>query len=277
MNPQMVSEVKLSRDVIDCIVFWTKNPAPMLDQLHLLADYPFYFLFTLTPYGNSLECGLPPKVSIIDTFIDLSKQIGKERVLWRYDPVILTDNFDENDHYRHFTDLCRQLSPYTGVCIVSFLDMYKKTERHLKGVNISIPDESIMRRMIGRFHKISMSFNIQLNTCGESIDFSSQGASPAGCIDDEHIRSICGYPIDVSKDRNQRKTCGCIESIDIGAYDSCNHRCLYCYANSSPQRVIANNMSHDPNSPLLVGYLTGNEKINLRNVQSHKSPCKHLF
>jgi Domain of unknown function (DUF1848) len=270
MNPQMISRISLSKKLIDCIVFWTKNPAPMLTKLHLLKEYPFYFLFTLTPYGRDLECQLREKKDIIQTFIDLSKQVGKNRVIWRYDPIILSNTMDENFHYRHFEEYASRLSSFTNRCIISFLDMYKKCERNLRGLNIHAIDKETMLCIAAHLNLVAQKYGIQIMTCAETIDFTSVGVPEVKCIDDQLINGICGYPIDAAKDRNQRKTCGCITSIDIGAYNSCNHICLYCYANADPQRVKENIQKHDPDSPLMLGQLTGYEKITDRKVQSLK-------
>ena len=128
MNRAQVSKTALSPDVIDCIVFWTKDPLNMLDKLDTIDElgYKYYFHFTLTSYGKSVEKGLRDKEEIIKTFCDLSDRIGKDKVLWRYDPIILNDMFDFKYHKEQFSKLCSKLGRHTRQCIISFVDIYSK-------------------------------------------------------------------------------------------------------------------------------------------------------
>ncbi len=130
-NFRRISRVPLSPNVVDGIVFWTKNPAPMLAKLDKLKDYTFYFQFTLTPYGRDMEPGIGSKQdSIIPSFQRLADTIGPERVIWRYDPVLLSDVYTEKYHLKHFEKLAGRLSGYTRRCTISFLDMYRNTKRN---------------------------------------------------------------------------------------------------------------------------------------------------
>ncbi len=103
MNPNHISKVRITPDVIDCIVFWTKNPKNILDKLHLLKEYNYYFQFTLNSYSEDIESGLPSKnKEVINTFREISKKIGKEKVIWRYDPIFLNDKYDIEYHIKYF-------------------------------------------------------------------------------------------------------------------------------------------------------------------------------
>lgn len=277
MNPKQVSRVSLSRSVLDCIVFWTKNPAPMLDKLEQLADIPYYFLFTVTPYGPDLERYLPPKTEILDTFARLSGLIGAERVVWRYDPIVLTSRMDEAFHAREFERLARFLAPYTRRCIFSFLDMYKKCERNLRGIPVNIPTGETMTRIASFIARTARENGIEPFTCAEQTDFSSVGAYHASCVDGELVSRVCGYSLDVGKDKNQRGACRCVESVDIGAYHTCPHICLYCYANSDLRTVQLNAAAHDPASPVLYGTVPPGAVIKARNVRSNRPIQKKLF
>ena len=93
-NPKQISRVRLTPDVVDCIVFWTKNPTPMLDKLNHLKDFKYYFQFTLNAYGKEIETNLPSFEQRIDTFKRLSDLIGKERVIWRYDPILTNETYN---------------------------------------------------------------------------------------------------------------------------------------------------------------------------------------
>jgi len=277
MNPHLVSKISLNPQLIDCIVFWTKNPKNMIKQLDRLKGYHYYFLFTITSYGPDLEKHLPPKDEVIETFIGLSRQIGKEKVIWRYDPILITDTIDEEYHYHHFDYIARKLHPYTEKCIISFLDMYKKCERNLKGFNIRELDGGEMARLAGRLNQAAQHWNIEMVTCAEEVDLSPVGINQGKCIDDGLISRIIGVPLKVKKDTHQRKTCQCVESIDIGAYNTCSHMCLYCYANSDTRVVQKNMTRHYCESPLLLGKLSPGDKIAEREIDSFRKVQRDLF
>lgn len=135
-NAHQVSRIKLSPEVIDCIVFWPKNPRAMMSRLSELKGYNYYFQFTLTSYDNTIEVNVPQKKYIIDTFIELSNMIGKDRIIWRYDPILLTDRYDKQYHYKWFDYLAKRLKDYTNKCIISFMDLYRKTERNLGHIQL---------------------------------------------------------------------------------------------------------------------------------------------
>jgi len=277
MNPQLVSKVPLNPNLIDCIVFWTKNPRDMMKKLDQLKGYNYYFLFTITSYGRDLERRLPKKEEIIDTFIELSQRIGKERVIWRYDPILISHTLDKNYHQLHFDYIANKLHSHTDRCIISFLDMYKKCERNLTGFNIKKLDSDEMFHLAKMLNRIARKNHIEMVTCAEEIDLSPIGIGHGKCIDDDLISRICGYQLEVKKDSHQRKACYCVESIDIGAYNTCNHICLYCYANSDARIVKQNIALHNPESPLLFGDLSGNERIIERIIESFKKTQRNLF
>jgi hypothetical protein len=277
MNPQLVSKISLNPQLIDCIVFWTKNPKNMIKQLDQLKGYHYYFLFTITSYGHDLEKHLPPKDEVIETFIELSREIGKKKVIWRYDPILISDTIDEEYHYHHFDNIARKLHPYTERCIISLLDMYKKCERNLKGFNIKELEPGEMVQLAGRLNQAAQRWNIEMVTCAEEIDLSHQGIHHGKCIDDQLISRITGAHLEVKKDTHQRKTCRCVESIDIGAYNTCSHMCLYCYANSDARVVQKNMTRHYWESPLLLGKLSPGDKIIERKIESFRNSQRDLF
>ena len=122
-NALRFSRVSLNPQTVDCLVFWTKNPAPMLPKLDEITamGYPFYFQFTLTPYGQDIEQNLPDKKTLLQTFQALSRLLGAKRVIWRYDPVILTAQMNIEYHLQCFETFASALEGYTHRCIFSFL------------------------------------------------------------------------------------------------------------------------------------------------------------
>lgn len=271
MNFRQVSQVNLSPDVVDCIVFWTKNPQPMINRLSQLAGYNYYFQFTLTPYDNTIETNVPDKKCLIKTFQELSARIGRDKVIWRYDPILLTNKFDVKHHVKWFEFLANELNGHTKKCVVSFIDMYKKTERNLKGIDLVPMSEELMKEVAHHLSLISKRYNLQLEACCEDIDLTQYGIEPGKCIDDELISKIIGKKLDIKKDPNQRLNCGCVQSIDIGAYNTCQHRCLYCYANFNNALVDKNVRLHSTKSPLLYGSLEEEDKVSIRKVSSNIS------
>jgi hypothetical protein len=147
--------------------------------------------------------------------------------------------------------------------------MYNKCKRNLAGFNIILPGESEMREIAGNLNSIAEKHHIAMETCAEAIDLSGVGIRPGKCVDDRLIKRITGKNFEIPRDKHQRKTCRCVESVDIGAYNTCLHHCLYCYANSNREAVIRSAARHDPQSPLLFGHPTAGDKIMEREVKTY--------
>lgn len=271
MSYHQVSRIDIRPEVTDCIVFWTKNPAPIMSKLDELKDYHYYFQFTLNPYGKNIETAVARKNGIIDVFKSLSDRIGPERVVWRYDPIFFTNEINLDYHLLYFEKLSSMLKGYTQRCIISFLDLYKKTERNMSGIGAYAPDEATIRRIATEFAAIGKGINLEIQSCAEAIDLDKQGVSHGHCVDRELIEKIVGYHLEVTKDPNQRKECGCVESIDIGEYNTCMHHCLYCYANFSQSQVIHKHESHHVDSTLIVGNLGADDIVKDRSVKLLKA------
>lgn len=275
MNIHQISKVEINPDVVDCIVFWTKDPKKMLNRLNELRDYNYYFQFTINPYDNGLELNVPKKNRIIDTFRALSDKIGNNKVIWRYDPILLTHKIDTSYHIKYFEEIAKRLSSSTSKCTISFIDSYQKTERNLEGTGSrELTDNEIMF-LSSELVKIASSYNIEIQTCAEKIDLEAVGVKHGRCIDNVIIEDIVGYQLETKKDKNQRSECGCIESIDIGEYNTCSHNCLYCYANFNKEQVVQKAKKHNPLSPLLIGDITDKDTIKERRVVSLRK--KDLF
>lgn len=263
-NRGSVSKVLLDPQKVDCIIFWTKNAAPFLQYLPQIdkRGYRYYFQFTITPYDSSIEKNIGNKEDIIQTFRALSQQIGKERVIWRYDPILLTSEISSNWHIAKFREMCEKLSGYSEKVVISFLDEYKKLDR----AKYRAPNQEEMLAVGTAFAEIAHEYGLRIQTCAEAVCIS--GVEKGACIDKSLIERICGYPISAKKDKSQRGECLCVESIDIGEYDTCAHLCEYCYANNRIKTIESKMKAHDPNSPLLVGNLESSDIIHLRNTFS---------
>ena len=278
MNPHRISEVSLSPDVVDGIVFWTKNPTPMLNRLDELKDYIYYFQFTLTPYGTDIEKNIPSKNDIvIPAFQKLSSMIGKERVVWRYDPILLNEKHTLQYHIQAFRLLCDKLANYTEKCTISFIDLYKNIQRNITSLGIRVLSPGQILELTGHFSEIAKEYGIYIDTCAEEMDLSKWGVKHASCIDGHRLERLGNYKLDNVKDKNQRDACGCVSSIDIGAYNTCKHGCIYCYANFNARLVHDCCNRHDHFAPLLFGEVSADDIIKPREVKSYINGQMSLF
>lgn len=271
MNIHQVSRVKITPDVVDCIVFWTKNPKNMLSRLDQLNAYNFYFQFTINPYDKQIEANVPFKTDVIETFRKLSYKIGANRVIWRFDPILLTDRIDVEYHIKYFEEIAKRLNGLTSRCVISFVDLYKKTIANTKPLNMREPSIDEMIKLAENLVRIAAKYNMKVLSCAESIDLASEGVEHGCCIDPKLVEEVCGYRIDVKKDKNQRQECGCVESIDIGAYNTCCHACSYCYANFNNEKVKVQSSRHIKTSSLISGELTPDDVVKERKVQLLRS------
>lgn len=271
MNARQISEIDLSPEVVDCIVFWTKNPAPMLGRLDELKEYPYYFQFTLTGYGADIERNVPHKrEKMIPVFQRLSEKIGSNRVVWRYDPILFTSRYTPDYHLNAFGQIAGALKGYTGRCVISFVDTYAKNKSSMKALGVYDLEPEKLMNFAGKLAGIAAENGMEIGSCAEAIDLEQCGIRHNRCIDPELIESITGYRITGAKDKNQRRECGCMESIDIGAYNTCLNGCQYCYANGSPRAVRENIDRYDSLSPLLCGRVGKTDRIGKRKVKSLK-------
>lgn len=270
VNERRVSRIVLHPDVVDGFVFWTKNPAPMLARLGELEEYAYYFQYTLTAYGSDVEPGIPSKREcLIPAFQELSRSIGPERVIWRYDPVFLSSKYTEAYHVRYFAELAAQLAPYTRRCVISFLDYYPQISRPMAALGLKPFPAAQKRRLACALAAICRAHGLQMETCAEELDLAEYGISHGRCIDKTLFEQLLKQPLLVKRDANQRPACGCAESIDIGAYRTCRGGCRYCYAGGANRE---GGRIHDPASPLLGGYVRPEDEVYDRHITSCRSP-----
>ena len=185
--PNKVTRYELTPDTVDCVVFCSKNYKPILPRLHEITDrFHTYFHYTITAYGKDIEPGVPGIEESMETLIKLAGLVGKQRIAWRYDPVLLTKEYTVQRHIETFEKMAKVLSPYLDRNGILFKDL---------------------------------------------------------------------------KHKGTRQGCHCIESRDIGAYDTCMNGCKYCYANKNPQKAFENYKYHDKTSPLLLGVIKPDDTL----------------
>jgi hypothetical protein len=278
-NRRQVSRIRLTPSVVDCVVLWTKNPAPLLPYLEEIADlgYPVVMHFTITACDQTLEPGLPGLHERIATFRTVSEKLGPERVWWRFDPILLTRIHDSAHWLDRFAVLAHALQGHTRQCTVSFVSLYAKCRRNLAGIDLLEPGEKEKRELALGLAACARAHGIRPVACCDPFLTNECGVEQAHCIDSAQLGAILGSTFRPQKDPGQRPGCGCSLSIDIGAYDSCAHGCRYCYANTSARAVARNRAAHDPQSPLLIGHLQGDETIHEREMVSLRVPQSSLF
>jgi hypothetical protein len=279
MNFHQVSKISLAPDVVDAIVFWTKNPLPMLDRLGELNDYAYYFQFTVTPYGHDVEPNLPGKHdAIVPAFKRLSDAIGAERVIWRYDPILINEQYTMEYHVHAFGEIAEALRSYTRKVTISFIDVdYRGVKSNIKELALRDFPPVAQMELSAQLAKIAHSNSLVIDTCAEQIELGQYGIEHARCIDDKLLAELLGCGLNIDKDKNQRLECGCVASIDIGMYNTCLNGCRYCYANYSPKAVAGNFAKHNALSPLISGEVGADDTIHERAVKSCRNTQRQLF
>lgn len=257
-NANQISNIPLNPDIVDCIVFWTKNPKPLLPympEINRIYQGAFYFQYSINGYGHEIEPAVPDLEERIQTFRELSTAYGQVRMIWRYDPIFLSEKYTMDWHIKNFESLLEQLKGYTDTCVISFVDMYEKTKKNTKDYGIRGLTVAEMNEVAAEFSRIAQNSGITIKTCAEAIDLDKYGIQHNSCIDGDLIEKIIGWEIR-AKDDKQREHCGCIECADIGLYNTCKHGCRYCYANFNAERVQRAVQEHNPQGELLTGALT---------------------
>ena len=284
-NHNQVSYVSLLPEDVDVIVFWTKNPEPMIPYLRDLdkSGYRYYFQYTLNAYSKELEQSAPSMNTAIDMFTRLASLIGPDKIIWRYDPICISNITDVSYHETQFRKIAEVLSNSTHRSVISIVDNYKRAEHNFKrlahtGISMRTSfDKDYFAHLLSTISACASANNMEIFSCAEAFDFSSYGINHGKCIDAEYINKIWGLNLSVKKDRNQREECGCVESKDVGAYDTCLHGCAYCYA-TTPATACRNYKLHNPDSPSLLGYYditkSANEKASLRMSNTEDNQIK---
>lgn len=262
-NSRQVSRVSLKPENVDAVIFWSKNPAPMMPHLDELdaRGLRYCFLFTLNDYPPELEPNVPPLRNRMEVFTQLAKRLGPLRVIWRYDPIIISNRTSVQSHLEKFAMLVQSLEGSTSRVIVSILDWYQKTDRRLMDLEkegYAFDREALQRPSTGSLlsdmGRMAKEAGMEIYTCAEPTDFSQFGVPPGRCIDDALLRRIWPSIASFVKDPSQRKDCLCVSSKDIGMNDTCVHGCAYCYSTRNLQVAVRRHKEHDPASPALWGH-----------------------
>ena len=271
--PNNVTRYELSPDKIDAVLFCSKNYEPILPRIREITDkYRTYFYYTVTAYGKDIEPGVPETEESIQTLIKLSSIVGRERIAWRYDPVLLTDKYTMEIHFNTFEKMAKELAPYIDRCIFSFVEVYKKLKTNMPELReITDADKETLAKGLG---ETANRYGIHLQTCGTNGDYSKYGIYSSGCATLDILGKANGCEFRELKHKGMRQGCHCIESRDIGEYDTCLNGCRYCYANRSHKKAFENYKYHDPSSPIIIGNLNDGDAIKVGSQKSFlKNEC----
>jgi hypothetical protein len=259
-NRDQVSRVSLEAAEVEAFVFWTRDPRSLIGYLGELDDlgFHYYFLFTVTGYPRGIEPGSPPIGLSIKTFQELSDRVGPQRVVWRYDPIVLSRLGGTGFHEHNFRRMAKALKGAAKRCVISFVKPYRKVRGRMETaapggadpVDFGSPE---VRGLLSAVSESARENGLEVFSCASEQDFSEFGIRASRCIDADLLSNLFGIDISAPKDPFQRKECGCAASRDIGVYDTCLFGCSYCYATSSLERARANYARHDPQSPCLSG------------------------
>lgn len=244
------SSVALRGDGVDGYVFWTRNAAPFaagFDDVAALG-LPFFVQFTVTGYPRALDPHTPRPADAVAQIVGLAGKFGPRAVVWRYDPVVFSALTPPSWHRRNFADIARKLRHSVDECVLSAAHIYKKTERRLKsaakehGFDWYDPDWDEKRALLGELAENAADLGLKATICSQPDALSGSGRThlaPARCIDTARLSDIAGYGV-TARQKGNREGCFCAESRDIGAYDTCAHGCVYCYAVSDHSRALEN-------------------------------------
>lgn len=262
-----ISKISLKPEDVDCLMFCSKNYKPMLKYMkEINSKYRIICHYTITAYDRDVEPNVPNIDESIETLIELSKIVGKKKVLWRYDPILLTKKYTIEKHLYIFEYIAKQIAPYVQRCIFSFVEMYKKLDYNMPEIIPFTENDKI--EILKGLGEISKKYNLYTQTCGTDETNEKYGIHVSGCTTPEILEKANNVKYRTIKAKPMRKGCHCIPSRDIGAYDTCLNGCKYCYANRRPDLAKENIKIHDKNSPLLLGNIRATDKITESKINS---------
>lgn len=265
-HPDVVNRIDLNPRTIDVVEFCSKNYRPILSRLHEITErFNCHFHYTITAYDKDIEPNVPGIDESVETLRDLSAQVGKEKIIWRYDPVLLTGKYTIERHLATFDYMARRIAPYVSRCLFSFVVWYKKL--HLPELQpISGRQKELIAKGLG---EMAAKHHLYIQTCGTKESYEQYGIHHSGCMTRAVYEHSLGLHFKKVAERGNRPGCRCMESRGLGDYNTCLNGCRYCYANYDHEKARENYRLHDPESPLMIGHLRPTDKI----VPLHQESC----
>jgi len=266
VNPYggQVHEVALTRDAVDGFVFWTKNLGPFRATLAEVSrrGWPFVVQYGIGGYPRAIEAAVTDAGRAIGHMRELRETWGPRVAVWRYDPIVVSSLTPPDWHARNFAALAAALAGTTDEVVVSFAHVYRKTRRNMDaaaaagGFGWEDPPDETKRVLLARLAGTAARHGMRLTVCAQPGFGGESGAvADARCIDAVRLSDVAGWPI-AARTKGNRPGCLCDECRDIGAYDTCPHGCVYCYAVRDPALAKRRHRAHDPAHPLLFPLAT---------------------
>ena len=252
--PNRLHKVILDKEHIEAIIWTSKDFDPILERLPEITDkFPSIFHYTITgysSYGHDIEPNVPDVLSSIDTFQNLSIKYGSDKVIWRYDPVFYYENINYNWHIQNFDFISKELMGYCNTCVINFVSLYEKTKRHMPGID-GLDDKQkrfLIKSFVAQLNNNPLQ-TIEIQMCANGLDCKDiPGIKQSSCVGDHALSLMNIFP------KGKPNGCGCYPTTACGEYNTCLHKCKYCYASADFDKCDENFAKHDPNSPLLIGY-----------------------
>lgn len=247
----------------------------MYEYLEELKRFRMIWNVTITPYDKDIEPNVPDKNKVMDTFRKFSESLGSKAMIWRYDPIFLSEKYDMSFHLETFEKMSAYLNGYTDKVVISFIDLYLKTRRNFPEVNEVSRDDQIT--IVKQFSKIASDHGMRLLLCHEDESLKEYGADISGCLSKKIVEDAINEKLIIPHKLNTRQGCSCLLGNDIGEYNTCMHLCRYCYANYDSRIVMDNYAKHDPDSPLLIGHIEKDDQIRQNDQKSFIDHQLSLF
>jgi uncharacterized protein DUF1848 len=253
-------KVSLRPGAVDGFVLWTRNLRPLLPELDAVRRVaPFVVQFTVTGYPRPLETSVIAASEAVDQLREIRRRFGPRVAVWRYDPIVFTEALDAATHVAAFTALARALAGSVDEVVLSVVHPYRKTRRNLdraaagSGIAWRDPPAEEKRALLLRLAAIAHGERMRPSLCSQP---ELLGSAPGGvlgeasCIDAARLADVAQRPV-AARISGNRPGCRCAASRDIGAYNTCPHGCVYCYAVADRDRAAANFRDHDPEAEML--------------------------
>lgn len=267
-NPHQISRIPLTEQNVDAFLFCTKNPLPLLSRLEEI-PFPYMIHVTLTPYHSDIEPHVPNKQTVINAIKTISNRIGKDRIVIRYDPILLTKRYTIEYHIKAFEKLAKSIKHEVSTIIISFVDLYKNTKANTDQMGLIEMNEEAIKILAQGIGSIAKQYNLHVQTCAEEYNLDEFGIVKGACISKEIMEALLQRPYDPPNSKPAR-SCKCLPFVDIGDYNACANLCKYCYANYDEKQVRSRMKLHNPNSTILLGEVTENDVITIRKEKDHK-------
>ena len=266
-NPHQITQYTLDPKVVDCLIFCSKNPAPLIRKIEKLKDYKQLWHVTVTPYGRDIEPLVPYYQDVLNQIKDLNNFIPTFNISWRYDPIFLSEYYTEEYHYDAFNHFAQQLNGYAHHAIISYINLYQNTIRN-HNHPLEVPFETKLR-MTKQLSQIAKANNLNLIVCGGEKELQAFSSEQKICIDQRYLEKIIGDNIKIPHNyKGVRDDCACILGHDLGTYNTCIHGCTYCYANFDHKLARANFRTHNPESLLLFGDIRPQDHVSVAKQSS---------